>query len=260
MPSRWDDFASTRRVQIESGKDLTFSEVFLPYYVDLVTELRPESLLEVGCGTGHLSTILSNHVRTAVAIEPSAGMYAVAEQVVKGSGVQLFRSRAEEYKSANPFDLIVSHMVLQLVDNLESFVASVAQFMGNESLFVFAIPHPCFYNEYKGFFVPSEYRYMKEMTKTVSFTVTKDPHTEISGVPYCHRPLSRYFFVLKKCGLRIVNFEETFPEPEIQSLYGMAWDSPRYCVFHVQRDKDSQALKESEPSPAGDGLKAAPEE
>jgi predicted TPR repeat methyltransferase len=236
MPSRWDDFASTRQDQIESGKDLTFSEVFIPYYIELVSELHPESLLEIGCGTGHLSAILSSHVKTTVAIEPSAGMYTVAEKVLNGIGVQLFRLRVEEFRSTNPFDLIISHMVLQLVDNLESFVESVVQFMGIESYFVFAIPHPCFYNEYKDFFEPSEYHYMQEMTKTVSFAVTKDPNTKISGVPYCHRPLSRYFFVLKKYGLHIVDFEEIFPKPEIQSLYGIAWDFPRYCVFHVKRN------------------------
>ena len=248
MPNRWDDFASIRRVQIESGKDLSFSKVFLPYYMDLVKELRPESLIEVGCGTGHLSANLINHVNTAVAIEPSEGMYAVAEQVIEGSGVHLFRLRAEDYRSTHPFDLIISHMVLQLVDNLELFIASVAQFMGNQSHFVFIIPHPCFYNDYKKFFAPSEYHYMKELTKNVSFAVTKDPNTKISGVPYCHRPLSQYFFVLKKFGLHIVNFEETFPEPEIQSLYGMDWNFPRYCVFHAQRDKDSALLKKSEQS------------
>jgi SAM-dependent methyltransferase len=246
MPQRWDDFASVRRDQIESGKDLTFSNVFLPYYIDLVKELHPESLLEVGCGTGHLSITLSNHVNKAIAIEPSKGMHTVAEQVVAGSGVQLFFLRAENFKSEHPFDLIISHMVLQLVDNLESFIASVAKFMGNQSRFVFAIPHPCFYNEYKKFFGPSEYHYMEETTKSVSFTVTKDPNTKISGVPYCHRPLSRFFFVLKKFGLYVVDFEEIFPKPEIQSLYGMAWDFPRYCVFHAQRGKDHQLVNKSE--------------
>lgn len=237
MPKRWDDFASIRRVQIESGKDLTFSKIFLPFYMDLVNEFCPESLIEVGCGTGHLSASLSSHMKTAVAIEPSEGMYAVAKQVVDGSIVQLFRLRADEYNNSYPFDLIISHMVLQLVDNLELFLECVAQFMGKQSLFVFAIPHPCFYNEYKKFFDPSEYHYMKEQTKNVSFSVTKDPHTKISGVPYCHRPLSRYFSVLKKSGLHVVDFEEIFPKPEIQSLYGLDWNFPRYCVFHAQRCK-----------------------
>ncbi len=129
MPKRWDDFASIRRAQIEAGMDLTFSKVCLPYYINLVKELRPESLIEVGCGTGHLSENLINHVNTVVAIEPSEGMHAVAKQVIEGSGVQLFRLRAEGYRSTQPFDLIISHMVLQLVDNLELFIESVAQFM-----------------------------------------------------------------------------------------------------------------------------------
>jgi SAM-dependent methyltransferase len=236
MPKRWDDFASIRRAQIESGKDLTFSKVFLPYYIALVKDLCPKSLIEVGCGTGHLSARLSKHLNTVVAIEPSEGMHAIAKQVIEGSSVQLFHLRAEEYSNTYTFDLIISHMVIQLVDNLELFVESVTKFMGNHSYFVFAIPHPCFYNEYKKFFDPSEYHYIKEHAKNVSFSVTKDPHTTISGVPYCHRPLSRYFSVLKKCGLHIVDFEEVFPGPEIQSLYGKDWNFPRYCVFHAQRN------------------------
>ena len=246
MPQRWDDFASVRRDQIESGKDLTFTNVFLPYYINLVEELHPESLIEVGCGTGHLSKNLSNHVNKTIAIEPSKGMHSVAEKVVGGSGVQLFCLRAEDFKSAHPFDLIISHMVLQLVDNIESFIASVARLMGNHSRFVFAIPHPCFYNDYKNFFGPSEYHYMEERAKSVSFAVTKDPNTKISGVPYCHRPLSRYFFVLKKFGFYVVDFQETFPEQEIQSLYGMVWESPHYCVFHAQRGKERHIHKKSE--------------
>jgi SAM-dependent methyltransferase len=243
MPARWDDFALVRQVQIESGKDVTFSKVFLPYYVKLVAELNPESFLEIGCGTGHLSAYLSNYVIKTVAIEPSEGMYAVSEEVLKHKSVQLFRLRAEDYKIATIFNLIISHMVLQLVNNLELFISSVVKFMGKGSRFVFAIPHPCFYNEYKNFFTPSEYHYMREVTKTVSFAVTKDPNTKISGVPYTHRPLSCYFSVLKKCGLQVIDFVEMFPDPDIQLLYGMAWDFPRYCVFHVQRAQGMPATK-----------------
>lgn len=235
MPKRWDDFAEIRKRQIESGKDLTFSQVFIPYYLQLVKELRPVSLLEVGCGTGHLSAALCSHVRTAVAIEPSGGMHYVATTVLQETNVQLHHLKAEEYREQNTFDLVISHMCLQLVDNLEHFVSSVQTFMASDSLFVFAIPHPCFYNEYKSFFQASEYEYMRELRKDISFTVTGDPNTQISGVPYCHRPLSRYFAVLKACNLCIVDFDETFPEPEIQALYGAEWCFPRYCVFHTQR-------------------------
>jgi SAM-dependent methyltransferase len=234
MPNRWDDYAEIRRIQIESGRDLTFSQIFLPYYLNLVKRLHPVSLLEIGCGTGHLSAALSSHVGTTIALEPSTGMFTVAKRVLQKSNVQLLRLRVEEYRGQNTFDLVISHMCLQLVENIEGFVSSVHALMETDSHFVFAIPHPCFYNEYKRFFLPSEYHYMRELTKNVSFTITKDPNTQISGVPYCHRPLSRYFSVLKACNLCVVDFEETFPEPEIQSLYGVEWHFPRYCVFHTQ--------------------------
>jgi SAM-dependent methyltransferase len=234
MPNRWDDFAEIRKIQIESGNDITFSKVFIPYYLNLINELHPNSLLEVGCGTGHLSATLSSHVKTSIAIEPSAGMYAVAKSVLRKNNVQLLHLRVEEYREQNTFDLVISHMCLHLVENLEGFVSSVHALMGIDSDFVFAIPHPCFYNEYKHFFPPSDYHYMRELTKIVSFTITKDPNTQISGVPYTHRPLSIYFSVLKACDLSVVNFEEIFPGPDIQSLYGVEWDFPRYCVFHAK--------------------------
>ena len=134
MHNRWDDYAETRRNQIESGKDLTFSQVFLPYYLNVVKELHPVSLLEVACGTGHLSAALSSHVRTVVAIEPSVGMHAVAKTVLQKKNVTLLRLRAEEYRGRNTFDLVISHMCLQLVDNLKGFVSSVRGLMGPRSL------------------------------------------------------------------------------------------------------------------------------
>ena len=148
--------------------------------------------------------------------------------------IQLLRLRAEEYRGQNTFDLVISHMCLQLVENIEGFVSSIHELMGTDSHFVFAIPHPCFHNEYKCFFQSFEYKYIRELKKTVSFSITGDPKTKISGVPYHHRPLSRYFSILKKHNLCIIDFNETFPNSAIQSLYGAKWDFPRYCVFHVK--------------------------
>lgn len=100
--------------------------------------------------------------------------------------------------------------------------------------FIFSIPHPCFYNEYKGFF-GDEYNYMTPMTKDVSFTITKDSKNTISGVPYHHRPLSEYINKLVESGFAINGFDETYPEEDIQLKYGAKWESPRYCVFTCRK-------------------------
>jgi trans-aconitate methyltransferase len=232
-PNGWDKIAKIRRRQIESGIDITFSKIFVPYYIDLVTKYRPKRLLEIGCGTGHLSASLSRYVSTIVALEPSVSMYEEAKQVLQDTTVKILNLKVQDYTSQEPFDLIISHMCLQVVDNIDEFLVAINALMSKESLFVYAIPHPCFYNAYKHFFGQDEYSYMRESRKLVSFAISKDPDTPISGVPYSHRPLSRYFRGLKGQNLTVKDFHEVFPSPEIQLLYDDLWDSPRYCIFHV---------------------------
>lgn len=233
ITKEWDKIAKIRRRQIESGIDLTFSRIFVPYYVTIVASCRPKRLLEIGCGTGHLSQALYRGISTVVALEPSTSMYREAKQVLKGTTVELLNLRVQDYTSQIPFDLIVSHMCLQVVDNLDEFLTAVSVLMGKASLFVSAIPHPCFYNVYKHFFESKEYNYMLESRKIVSFSISKDPATQISGIPYNHRPLSRYFRGLKDQSLTVKDFHEVFPSSEIQLLYDDIWETPRYCVFHV---------------------------
>lgn len=234
MPERWDNAAELRKEQIESGLDLTFSNVFLPYYQDLVKDYRLSSVLEIGCGTGHLSLELSKLVAKVVAIEPSMGMYAVAREVLKESGVELINKQIQDIKFEQTFDLIISHMCIQTAENVNDIFGSVRTFMNSGSFFVFTIPHPCFYNDYKKLFSSNEYSYIIPIKKNITFAVTKDPDRPISGVPYNHRPLSIYFNVLKKQNMFVYDFHEIVPEPKVQNLYGDNWKTPRYCVLHVK--------------------------
>lgn len=242
MPERWNEIATIRRRQIESGIDLTFSKVFLPYYTNLVVQLRPNSLLEVGCGTGHLSAALSEYVPAITSLEPSSGMHFTASEVLSGKSVSLLNITVQDYKEHTCYDMIISHMCLQVVDDLNSVLKSIYAHMDENSLFVFAIPHPCFYNDYKQFFKPEEYHYMHDLRKVISFTITKDPSSVISGIPYNHRPLSRYFSCLKDQELAIVNFEEVFPGPKLQEQYGSPWKNPRYCIFQIVKNIKKEQL------------------
>ena len=53
MPNRWSKSARIRKMQIEAGLDLTFCNVFLPFYLENIASCPNATLLEVGAGTGH---------------------------------------------------------------------------------------------------------------------------------------------------------------------------------------------------------------
>lgn len=234
MPHRWCNYARIRQQQIESGLDITFNEVFKPIFVKKILSFNPESSLEVGAGTGHLSKVLSEYGLAVTAIEPSSGMCAVAVDVLLSSNVKLINCSSYDLEKVEIFNLVFSHLVAHVVDDLFDFFISIAKHIVTGGHYIFSIPHPCFYNDYKKFF-GSEYSYMESLTKDVSFNITKDQENIIAGVPYNHRPLSKYFNTLVKAGFGVEEFDEIFPDKTIQEMYGVRWQSPRYCIFVCQK-------------------------
>ncbi|MES9826600.1 MAG: class I SAM-dependent methyltransferase [Candidatus Thiodiazotropha endolucinida] len=230
MPHRWCNSAQVRRTQIESGIDITFNEVFQPLFIQKISELSPKHVLEVGAGTGHLSKAVSNLGYKVTAIEPSPGMYKTACDVLRGSDVHIFNIASQQITEVEEFDLAFSHLVAHVVDDLREFLLSLIPCIKKGGHFIFSIPHPCFYNEYKNFF-GEEYNYMTSMSKEISFTITNDTKNIIEGVPYHHRPLSDYINSLVGSGFVVDGFLETYPEDDVQMLYGAMWEFPRYCAF-----------------------------
>ena len=234
MPHRWSDAAELRRHQIESGLDLTFNHVFKPLLLHRLTELRTGSIIEIGAGTGHLSKAFDEYGFQVTAIEPSPGMFSVAQDVLRNSSVELINCESYALPVDRFFDASVSHLVAHVVEDLTEFFTSVYRHLKLNGHFLLTIPHPCFFNDYKSIF-DETYSYMQPQSKDISFAITKDPKNMISGVPYHHRPLSKYINSLVSAGFAIDGFDEVFPEQEIQAMYGEPWDNPRYCLFGCRR-------------------------
>jgi len=230
MPHRWNNSAELRQTQIESGDDITFNEVFKPLFVQKIADLDVCSILEVGAGTGHLSKALAVGGKNIIAIEPSEGMFSVAKDVLGNTGVNLINCRLENLPVNGGCEVAISHLVAHVVEDVPKFFKHVAEHIETSGHFIFTIPHPCFFNDYKNIF-GDEYRYMRPLSKEISFSITKDSANVITGVPYHHRPLSEYINSLVAAGFALDGFEETWPAEEVQVMYGEEWKTPRYCMF-----------------------------
>jgi len=233
MPHRWSSAAQIRREQIESGRDVTFNRVFLPYYTSAVNNLGCRSLLEVGCGTGHLSKHLSQLIPVVHAIEPSPGMHEVSTAVLLETGVELVKCKLEDFNGDRKFDCVLSHLCGHVVAHLDSFLRDCSKWLADGGTFIFSLPHPCFWNDYQPYFDPKEFDYASECFTSATLTISKARDEKMTGLPFHHRPIGRYVESIVAARLVIRRFDEIFPPAGIQALYPAPWKRPHFCVFHV---------------------------
>lgn len=235
MEDSWSEMAPLRREQIESGRDITFNKVFVPFYVKLIAALRCNSIVEVGCGTGHLAKNLSTMVERTYAVESSPGMHAVATDVLRDSGVVLIHSSVERYDAQERFDCVISHLCAQAVSDLTNSLRGCVRLLKDDGRLIFSIPHPCFWNDYQPYFESNDFDYTAEQFANATLTISLDRDSKMRRIPFHHRPLSYYIDAIVASDLRIRKFDEIFPTADVQRLYPARWKRPHFCVFESTR-------------------------
>jgi len=233
---RWSEAATIRKTQIESGIDITFHKVFLPFYKNELHQIRPNNTIDIGCGTGHLIKYLADELKFVIGIDPSKGMADIATNVV-GDYATIYWSTVEKFETEIKFDLALSHLCLHTVNDLSSFLLAVHHLLNIDGSFIFSIPHPCFWNNYKSCISKDSYNYMEEKEVEMTLTITKDKINEMV-VPYIHRPLSSYFRLLVNSDFLVEEFHEVFPPQDVQDLYDKPWQEPRYIIIKCRKKGD----------------------
>lgn len=242
MDNPWDINAFHRHNQVIEGKDLTFSKLMAPSFVKILSEIpdiNRKSLIEIGCGTGILTHIVSGLVSIVVGIDSSQKACAIAEKFTeKDENVIIDNDNIECLNNhyQNNFDVALAHMVFHTVEDLTKALANIALYLRSDGYLIFSIPHPCFFSFYKAEISKNGYNYIVPSRHNISFTVSNDPTPLPEQVPYFHRPLSVYFDLLHACGFYTENILEPFPGIELISEYTSVWDYPRYMIFICKKN------------------------
>jgi len=95
---------------------------------DLIDKLDPkpgERVLDLGCGTGHLTSQIAERGADAIGIDSSASMIAQARQNYPKLKFQLADARNFDFDA--PFDAVFSNAVLHWVPDADSVIRSVSQ-------------------------------------------------------------------------------------------------------------------------------------
>ncbi|MBQ3171053.1 MAG: methyltransferase [Mailhella sp.] len=172
MKNHWDDIAEIRKYQIENHKDITFSKLFLPYFINIISSHHHDSILEIGCGTGHMAKhiIECTSPKVYIGIENSKKMFSISEITNSSNHATIIQESIFNYNSSHTYDIIISHLCLHVIDNIEMLFDKVLTLLNKNGIFIFSIPHPCFFNEYKNIFNNFEYRKIAKTFFNLSIT------------------------------------------------------------------------------------------
>lgn len=108
------------------------------------TKLIKPRILDFGCGTGWLTSIL-NHIGPATGIELSDSAVKTAKEMYPG--VQFINGNLFEYPfQQESFDLIVSQEVIEHVEDQETYITLIAEYLRKGGYLILTTPNALNFN------------------------------------------------------------------------------------------------------------------
>ena len=221
LRTAWDDQADDW-IRFSREADVFAWRFNLPAFLELVPEAG-QATLDVGCGEGRVAREL---IKLGHAVKGVDGSPALVEAARAGDPpVDAIEADAADlpHESAS-FDLVVSFMTLQSVDDIESAIAEIGRVLTPGGRCVAAVVHPMnsLENAPEGYFAEHVYAYPGD------------------GITFhdVHRPLSAYFDALAAAGLVTEAVREPVPGPDLMKVRP---DAERWtrtpCFLHIRAAK-----------------------
>jgi SAM-dependent methyltransferase len=239
MNSVWDNLAQTHYYRLSGGRDITFHKIFLPVIVDTIQEqagFNTYSVLDVGCGTGYLTGLISNYARSVLGIDSSKASIDIAvrhNKHIKNIDFKYEDIKVFSNSHKQAFDFAISHLVLHVIEDLDMSLRTISACLKKGSRFLFSIPHPCFWALSRdvgtwNFNKINDYKYNKPSVQQNSINI--DGNEFIT--PYFHRPIQLYFSALDKSGFTVERIIEPFPDKKLlQENHKRPWRFPRFIFL-----------------------------
>ena len=117
--------------------------------------------------------IHSDKAQQVVGVDASRVSIAWARRTVRNRNVQFVNASIESFARVNPgaFSAAVANMTLGTVSKLPRVLMSIRRCLQPNGIFVFTIPHPCFWPLYWGYADASWFRYNSEIAIAAPFRI-----------------------------------------------------------------------------------------
>ena len=126
----------------QRGKYFGVYEELLGHYIvqSVIENMRPSSLLDLACGNGLLTSMMSSYFDRVVGIDASAKH--ISEAKTKYPHITFIHSLAEEYKDTTGFDTISMITLLEHVQDPPKFLKACARNLSPNGILIAYVPTP----------------------------------------------------------------------------------------------------------------------
>jgi 2-polyprenyl-3-methyl-5-hydroxy-6-metoxy-1,4-benzoquinol methylase len=117
---------------------------------DLLSEIKFEKCLEIGCGTGKNTEWLVTKGNYILAVDISDEMLSIAKQKITDKSVSFIKADLSEKWdfTSEKFDLIVCSLVLEHIENINTIIKQISQHLINCGILYIGELHP--FKQYTG--------------------------------------------------------------------------------------------------------------
>lgn len=200
-----------------------------PAMIALLGPVTGCRVLEVGCGSGPLTSWLVDHGAVVTAMDVSSGMLRLARQRV-GDRAELIVADAGDplpFASDGSFDFVVASLVLHYIEYWQPVLQEFRRVLKPKGAIVFSTHHPTMDWEHS----PDDYFAVKRVTELWR-KVDRD-----FEVTFWRRPLTAMTEAISSSGLVIERLIEPRPVPELRERDPEAYEEittkPRFLFFRL---------------------------
>jgi 2-polyprenyl-3-methyl-5-hydroxy-6-metoxy-1,4-benzoquinol methylase len=239
LVDEWDRIAPYREDLISSGRDISYRYILSPSIARLLDGrlVTGRRVLDAGCGTGTFIAALAREHPAVdfVGIDPSATSIDIAKTRRENLANCEFRVMSvedlahEEPARLGGYDAVIANMLLQNVADFSAVLQACSALLNRDGIFVFAIPHPCFWPNYWGYNDEQWFSYEKESWIEAPFQTSLGSNSTLRTT-HVHRPLSAYVNGLNAAQLSIDRLTEPMPSDTVEGVYPAAWEFPRFLI------------------------------
>lgn len=227
----WDLACTNRHNAILNGQDISLQAVTGPCILNDVQREAPSSVLDIGCGTGYLTSEIAKNVDKCYGIDCSLKSIQIAQKEYSKNNISFIHTALEDFNPDVCFDMCVSNMVLTCDPIFRSSLKKINNLMHKSGSLLIMITHPCFWPKYWNFEQEPWFAYNKEIFIEHDFSISLVK--SMGKATYIHRPMDMYISAIKDANFEIEDIKEPYPLCIVPKEY--QYEYPRFLYIKCKK-------------------------